>query len=966
MKSASKKNQLIFLFVLSSVLFSINTSAQGLKAFKLPNGLSVFVWEDETIADVFGMVAVNVGSKEDPDQYTGLAHYLEHLMFNGTEKIGALNWEKEKPFYEQIIAKYDEHAQTSDPVQREAIVKEISRLTQESSRYYLSKDFSNLVQSIGGLNLNAGTSFDYTVYYNSFPPGEIYKWLELYSERLINPVFRNFQPELETVYEEFNRSQDMQSRRESEFVLNNLFPGHPYARSIIGLPEHLKNPQLSRLIQFYHDWYVPENMALILAGNIKTNEILPIIKEKFGRLENRSTPDRKIYPEIPVIGRKEVNAKLSNYPQVILAFPGITSASEDDIALDICTSILSNSSNTGLLDKLVLDGDLISCSASALTLKERGSITVTAIPYYDINQRRFESLKSTEKTLLKEIKKLQDGQFDDWLVESIKARMIRMFDLTMESPSQKAIIIANIFFSGKDMSYLLNYKELVEAISTEQIKAAAKKYFGSDYYAILLNEGKPDKGKELEKPQFDPITPPRDAETDYSKAFNLLPVRHKNTFADLNSIIIRPVNSRSKIFYTNNPENEIFTLRLKYGVGTKKMPKLEIAAPLLNNAGIMGSMDAQEVKQAFSNLGATCRYWVDNDYLNILMEGFESNLEDACLLMTRQILLPKLDEKQMNRLLGSQIQGRKIEKTDNQTQSNALREYLIYGNQSSYIDRLSLDEIMKLSVSDLTGEFQRATDFEVEVHYTGARPIDEIYDILSKNLPLKQGERTSTSPEIRESMNYAENTVFFVPNSDAKQSSIYFFIQGNNFDKEQTPYIDAFNQYFSGGFNGLVIQEIREYRSMAYSAGGSYVTPPLENKKADFVGTIATQADKTLEAIEVFYDLLNNMPQYADRIRNIKEYLKETASVEKPYFRDASQIFEIWKRLGYTQSPAETHKDAVENLTFDDIVKFYNEHIKGKPIAIAVIGNPKMVDEKELAKYGQLVKLTNSRLFSEK
>ena len=100
-----KTIRFIILFALFSIFGGINAIAQGLKAFTLPNGLSVFIWEDETVPDVFGMVAVNVGSKDDPEQYTGLAHYLEHLMFNGTEKIGALDWEKEKPLYEQIIAK---------------------------------------------------------------------------------------------------------------------------------------------------------------------------------------------------------------------------------------------------------------------------------------------------------------------------------------------------------------------------------------------------------------------------------------------------------------------------------------------------------------------------------------------------------------------------------------------------------------------------------------------------------------------------------------------------------------------------------------------------------------------------------------------------------------------------------------------------------------------------------------------
>jgi predicted Zn-dependent peptidase len=955
------------IIVLICILSGINTDAQGLKAFKLPNGLSVFVWEDTTIPDVFGLVAVNAGAKEDPEEYTGLAHYLEHMMFKGTEKIGALDWEKEKPVYEQIIAKYDEYAQTADPLQRETISKEINKLTVEAAKYHLLNDFSNLTQGIGGDNLNAYTNYDYTCYLSSFPPGEIYKWLDLNSERFINPVFRSFQPELETVYEEYNKFQDQQDSRERDFILNTIFPGHPYSRPVIGLPEHLKNPRLSRLNEFYHKWYVPENMALILVGNVKTSEILSIIKDKFGRLENKPVPERKSYPENPVKGRKEVSAKLALYPQTMLAFAGIPSGNEDEIALEICTSILSNSDRTGLIDKLIIDGDLLSGSAASVSLKERGQILVSAVPYYDMNQRRFESLKSTEKTLLKEIKKLQEGQFEEWLIQSIKNKMIRNFDLMMENSRQKANKLTEIFIYGKKLEDLLNYKDIVESISIEKIKETAKKYFGSDYYAIFLNEGKPPKGKELEKPSYEPILPVRDVESEYAKKFRLLPVKYAtNSYANIDDVKIKQINDRSKLFYTYNPENDIFTLTLKFGIGTEKMPKLELAASLMNNAGIMGQMKAQEVKQEFSNLGSSCRYYVDESYLYVSMNGFEANLEASCNLLTRQVLLPQLDEKQMNSLKGAYFQQRTIEKTTNEILRNALAEYMVYKDKSEYIDRLTLEEISNLTVSNLTGEFQRATDYEAEIHYVGALSIEQVYDILSKNLPLKQGEKATTSPEEKDRVKYTENTVLFLPDNDAKQSTVFFYIEGDNYNSEKDPYINAFNEYFSGGFSGLVAQEIREYRSMAYSSGGYYNIPAVENKRACFIGSLGTQADKTVDAVKVYMDLINNMPQYPDRIANIKNFLKETATVEKPHFRHASQTYQAWKLRGYTKSPAETHKTAVDNLTFDDIVKFYNENIKGRPVVIAIVGNSKMVDTKALEKYGKVVKLSTSKIFSEK
>ena len=956
--------RLLVTVCLSLILFS-TTTAQGLKAFKLQNGLSVFIWEDETVPDVFGMVAVDVGSKEDPENYTGLAHYLEHLLFKGTEKIGTLDWEKEKPVYEQIIAKYDERAKETDPVKREAISKEINQLTIESAKYNLSNEFSNLIQGMGGENLNAGTSFDHTVYYNSFPSGETYKWLELNSERFINPVFRSFQTELETVYEEYNRYQDQQMSRVNEYVQSVIFPEHPYGRPIIGLPEHLKNPQLSQLINFYNTWYVPENMALILVGNVKTTEIFPVISEKFGRLEKKSLPERKKYAETPLKGKKAISAKIAQYPQILLAFPGITASSEDEIALEICASLLTNSSRTGLLDNLVLKGNLMGGGAYLNTLKDRGRIMVSAVPYYDANQRRFESLGTTEKTLLKEIKKLQDGQFEEWLVESIKSEMIRMFDLNMESHYTKANMIADYFLSGKDMSKLIGFKDIVASITTEQIKGIAKKYFGTDYYAISLSEGKPPKTQELEKPGYDPVLPLRGVESEYSKVFKLMPVNYSHaTYANMNEVEIKQINDRSKLFYVKNPENDIFTLTLKFGIGTEKMPKLALSAQLMNNAGIMGFMDAQGVKRQFSNLGATCRYRVDDSYLYVIMEGFETNLEASCNLLTRQIILPQLDEKQMNNLIGNQYQMRRIEKTSSEYLADALEEYLLYQDKSDYIDRLSLDDIIALTVSNLTGEFQRATDYEAEIHYVGALPLDKVYDILSKNLPLKANEKPTTSPEIKERVVYAENTILFLPNNDAKQSTIHFYVQGDSYNNKKDSYLNAFNQYFSGGFSGLVTQEIREYRSMAYSSYGYYAAPSIANKPAHFIGSLGTQADKTLDAVEVYMDLLTNMPQYPDRISNIKNFMKGTSFGQKPHFRNASQVYENWKRRGYVKSPAETNMQAIEDMTFDDIVKFYEENIKGRPVTIAIVGNPKMIDEKALSKYGKVIKLSSAKIFS--
>ena len=159
-----KSFQFKSLLLLAALIISLPSFGQGLKAFKLKNGLSVYIWEDESKSDVFGLVGVRAGSINDPEEYTGLAHYLEHVMFKGTDKIGALNWTEEEPIYKEIIAKYDQMAEEADPAKKEAISKEINELTVKAGKLGLPNEYSNLMESMGAKGVNAGTYYDWTFY----------------------------------------------------------------------------------------------------------------------------------------------------------------------------------------------------------------------------------------------------------------------------------------------------------------------------------------------------------------------------------------------------------------------------------------------------------------------------------------------------------------------------------------------------------------------------------------------------------------------------------------------------------------------------------------------------------------------------------------------------------------------------------------------------------------------------------
>ncbi|MDR0812002.1 MAG: insulinase family protein [Paludibacter sp.] len=965
------KKFFIFSFV---VIMGTGVWAQSFTTYKLNNGLTVYLWEDHDQPNVYGSVAVRAGSIDEPLEYTGLAHYLEHVLFKGTDKIGSFDWEKERPLYEQIIALYDDFASTADAKKRAEIEKRINEISIEAAQYGSTSEFSNLVQSIGGSNLNAGTSYDQTEYHNTFPSSQIEKWLDLYSERFINPVFRSFQAELENVFEEYNMYEDYSNTHIRKFLFSNIYKGHPYGRDIIGSPEHLKNPRLSKLIEFYNTWYVPNNMALILVGDFKTDEVMPLIEKKFSRLKEKPLPQRPTYPDANFAGNPKYKAKIGDMPILFWTYKGVKAGDEDEFLLGFCTSLLSNSMSTGLLDKITMDGDVQGAGASLDTRRDQGRILIQAVPYFDSNTRTYESDKTTEKTVMKEVEKIKNGEIDDYLIQSVKNEYLRDNRLILESLSGKISMLQHLFVYQLPDDYFYKQIAQVRTVTKDKLQTIAQKYLSGDHITVSIEEGEAAKNK-LKKPNIKPVESVSGKQSEYFTYFKNLPAGEvKLTYNNFADVTVDTLYKGVRLHYSTNPRNNYFTLTLKYGVGTEKMPKLEYAVSLMNSAGIQPSTDAQIVRYMFGALDANISFSVSDSYFYISVLGKEDKLQEICNLLTKVVVLPKLDDKQLNNVIGYEISNRLFrEKKSASVLSDASVQYALYKEKSDYIDRLSLTNLIdlntglfKLSVSELTGEINRATNYEMDIFYVGKDTFNTVRDILLNNLPMKDEKfiTKSESPVVKERVKYDRSTIYFLNNSKSQQAQIYFYFEGDNYTLADEIAYDAFAEYFSGGFSGLVMQEVREKRSMAYTAIGSFRQPPIPNKNAFFLGYVGTQPDKAADAIDVYMDLLKDMPEYPDRIDGVKTAIKEGYLAAKPSFRAKPQVFDIWKRAGYTADPAKVNEQKINDLKFEDIVNFYNQKVKGKPITIVIVGDGKLINQKQIeAKHGKITKLSTAKIF---
>ncbi len=940
-------------------------SREGLTTYTLDNGLTVYLWEDHDQPDVTGYVATRAGSIDEPAEYTGLAHYLEHMLFKGTQKIGAVDWEKEKPLYEEIIRLYDEYAVATDQVLRDTLIQKINRASLEAAKYATTEEFFSLLDGIGATGVNAGTSYDYTVYYTSFPSNQSYKWLQVFSERLINPVFRTFQAELENVFEEYNMYQDYPSEHIRNNLFADLYKGHPYERSIVGLPEHLKNPRLSKLIEFYETWYVPNNMALILVGDFDTESIKPMITETFGRLVPRELPERPTYPEVSFAGNPKSQHKIGYYPQICWAYKGVKVNDEDAVALEFVCSLLNNSMSTGLFDKIMLDGVISAASAALDARRDQGRILIQAVPYFDVNQQMYESNRATEKIIFTEINKLKNGQIEDWLINSVKEDYDQQFKVAFESSSAKMGNLVQCFIYGLPVDWIFTQKDKIMALTKEDIQRVAKKYFDADYMTIEFEEGDPKKNK-LAKPQIKPLDPIKGAETEYAKWFKQLPEGDvKVTYLDFNDVTKVDLFENVHLHYTKNPKNDIFSLNLRYKVGTEQMPMLEYAVSLMNTAGVMPDTDAQQFRRQLAELGGACAYRVSANYLTVNIMGKEENLEKICKLVQRQILMPKLDKKQLEALQGSELSSRFTMDKMDQLYADALLEYVLHGEESEYIDVVPFMDIYHMDIPKLIRPFADATGYEVDAHYVGQKPIEEVKTILTGALPTQAIMKKGNELVVKDPIKYEKTQVYFMANKKQQQADLYLYIGGHPYAISEDVPNDAFNQYFSGGFSGLVLDEIRTKRSMAYSAGGGVSTPSLQGKSTYFLGSVGTQHDKVADAVDVFMDLINNMPEHPERLENIKTLLRQGYLTSKPSFRSKSQTYAYWEQVGYTEDPAKVNLEKIDNLTWEEIVAYYEANIKNQPVSIIIVGDPKLINMKQIeAKYGKAKKITKTKIFA--
>ena len=667
--------------------------------YTLRNGLTVILSPTNKEPRIQCYMAVKAGSKTDPATNTGLAHYLEHLLFKGTDKYGSLDWEKESKELDKIDDLYEQYNKTKDADQRKAIYKKIDSVSGVASKYAIANEYDKMMTSMGAQGTNAFTSFEKTVYTDDVPANALDKYITV-------------QAELEAVYEEKNRSLDSDGSQVFETLFANLFKKHNYGlQTTIGTVEHLKNPSLREIRKYFKTYYVPNNMAVVLSGDFNPDEVIAKIDKVFSYMEYKDVPKYTFEKEDPITAPivREVVGPDAESVSIAYRLPG--NQEKDALLADLVGEILTNG-EAGLIDlNLVKKQRLLGASAFNWALIDYGVLWLSGRP------SQGQSLEQVKDLMLNEIENLKKGNFDDDLIPSIVNNIKKRIIQSTESYSSRAYMLMNAFTDNLDWRDQVAYVNDLSKIKKQDVVAFANKYLGNNYVAVYKKQGQRTNVEKIEKPAITPVETNADKQSAFVKMVNDMPSTPVSpVFLDYNKDLQKSKLGKAEVLYVQNKDNDLYRLRFRYKIGSLNDLKMPLAADYIEFLGT-DKKSAEQISKEFYKIASSFRISVGEEYTTVTIEGLQENFEAAVKLYEDLVLNVKADNEALAALKARLTKSRTDAKANRATIMQALTSYALYGAKNKFNNRLSDAEIESVTAKELVDRVKSLNNVEQTVIY---------------------------------------------------------------------------------------------------------------------------------------------------------------------------------------------------------------------------------------------------------
>ena len=928
------------------------------RIYTLENGLKVYLTSYDDAPRIQTNIAVRAGSKNDPENATGLAHYLEHMLFKGTDVFGSLDFNKEGPLIEEIEALYEQYRTVAmtDTANRERIYRKIDSISAEAAKYAIANEYDKMALGIGAKGTNAYTSFEKTVYINDIPSNQLENWLKLESERFRYPVFRLFHTELEAVYEEKNRDSDGSKLFESLF--DGLFPNHQYGQqTTIGTVEHLKNPSLKEIRAYFNKYYVPNNMAICLSGDFDYDETIRLIQKYWSKFERKEDPIFNVYKESPI---KKTVIKEVFGPEAESLFVGFRfegANSNDSKILTMIDMVLANST-AGLIDlNLNQTQKIISGGSFPYVLKDYSMHTLYGSP------KQGQTLEEVRALLLNQIEEIKDGNFEQWLVDAIisdlKLNQIKKF----ESNSGRANEFVEAFIL--DISWEDYNKEIsdLESITKQDIIDFAKENYNENYVVTYKRNGIDKTSVKVDKPDITPVQLNRVDQSDFLIKLLTEEVEDINpVFLDFDEIIEKTNIGELPLIYKKNTENNRFRLSYIFDIGTNHDNKLKFAVDYLKFLGT-SEISPSRKQEEFYRLGCDLSMSSSSDKTRITLSGLANKFDESIMFFENFLANVIADEEALIALKSNKIKERADAKLNKQTiLFKALVNYAKYGPTSSYTNVLSTEDISNLTSKDLLKSINDLILYKHRISYYGPENISDL-KIKLENIHFNKSDLNPLPKKKEYKELDLQKPIVYVVDYDMKQAEVIMLSKGSKLNMSEFSKIKFHNEYFGGGMSSIVFQELRESKALAYSVYSTYTIPKDTNSSHYLMSYIGTQVDKLSEAMSGMSELLDEMPKAETNMNNAKEAIIQRIRTERLTKSKVLSEYEKAQEQGVNYDMRTDLYNQVQAFNVDSLNDFHNSHIANRNRVVMVLGAKSDLDLSVLKEYGEIKHLTLEEVF---
>jgi predicted Zn-dependent peptidase len=925
--------------------------------YKLQNGLTVILSPSHKEPRMQVFIATKAGSKTDPADHTGLAHYLEHMMFKGTENYGSMDWSKEQPLIARINYLYEEYNHTKDESKRKEIYHRIDSVSGVAAKFAIANEYDKMMSSMGAKGTNAFTSFEQTVYTEDVPSNAVDKFLKVQSERFADPVFRIFHTELEAVYEEKNRTLDNDNRKVSELMLSNLFLNHNYGKqTTIGTIEHLKNPSIVEIRKYYNTWYVPNNMGIIIAGDFVPEEMIKKVDQYFSKMESKPVPKYTFKPEAPIAApiSKDVYGPDAEFVAIGYRYPGVHS--KDALLGDLVGQILTNG-KAGLIDlNLVKKQKLLRANAGADILIDYGYLNLQGTPTLG------QSLEDVKTLMLGEIENLKKGNFDDDLLVSIVNNAKKAMMQQNEKYNSRAYALMGAFTGEEDWLNDVAYTDQLSKLTKKDIVAFANKYFGNNYVVVYKRKGEDKNVVKVDKPPITPVETNRDSQSPFVKTVNSMPAQAvQPVWLDYDKDLKKGSLGPAEVFYVHNDENGLFRMSYRFKVGNWNDKKLSVAAQYLQFLGT-DKMTAENFSKEFYKLACSFSIKADNEFTTISLEGLQENFTKAVALLEDLINNCKADEQSLTALKARISKSRADAKNNKGTIMNGLVNYARFGADNPFNYVLSSDELNAITASELTGLLHNLSGYSHRILYYGPETMTGLTASLKGVHKMPDMFKPVPAAKVFTYTTQSKNQVLFA-DYDMVQSEIRWVRNIPGYDPEKQPAINMFNNYFGGGMGSLVFQTIRESKALAYSTYSFVGTPEKKEDPYLISAYVGCQADKFNESITAMNELLNDLPSVENNMLAARSEMKKDIETERITEDGVIYNYIAAERRGLNEDIRKRIYENADKLSYNDLKKFHQDNMAAKPYTYCIVASEKKLKADDVQKCGPVQKLSLNEIF---